>query len=71
MKNALLIIQIVVSTALILIILLQSKGSGISTVFGGSGGFYRSKRGVEKLLVILTIVLAVIFLILSIVQVIV
>lgn len=70
MKNALLIIQIVISTALILIILLQAKGSGISTVFGGQGGFYRSKRGVEKLFVVFTIILAVLFLILSVMQVI-
>ena len=70
MKTFLLILQIVVSTLLILVILLQAKGSGISTVFGGQGGFYRSKRGVEKLFVAATVILAFLFLVLSIVQVI-
>ncbi|MBI2598762.1 preprotein translocase subunit SecG [Candidatus Curtissbacteria bacterium] len=69
MKTALLIVQILVSSLLILIILMQSKGSGLSSVFGGQGGFYRSKRGVEKLFVIFTIGLAVLFLVLSIIQV--
>lgn len=70
MKTALLIVQIVVSVLLILIILMQAKGSGISTVFGGQGGFYRSKRGVEKLFVVFTVILAAVFLVLSVVQVI-
>lgn len=69
MKTALLIVQILVSSLLILIILMQSKGSGLSSVFGGQGGFYRSKRGVEKLFVIFTIGLAVLFLVLSTIQV--
>jgi len=68
-KIILLIIQIAVAMSLITVILMQSKGSGIGTVFGGSEGFYRSKRGVEKLFVYLTILLAVIFGVLSIVQV--
>ncbi len=69
MKTFLLFVQIIVSSSLILVILLQSKGTGISSVFGGSGGFYRSKRGVEKILIYLTIGLASLFLVLSIVQV--
>lgn len=47
---------------------MQSKGSGLSTVFGGEGGFYRSRRGVEKLFVYLTIILAFAFLVISIAQ---
>lgn len=69
MKDLLLIIQIFVSITLVSVILLQAKGSGLSTVFGGEASVYRSKRGVEKLLVYLTITLAVIFLTLSIAQV--
>jgi preprotein translocase subunit SecG len=70
MKIVLLVGQIIISTLLIIIILAQSEGTGLSSVFGGSGGFYRSKRGVEKLFVILTILLAFLFLVLSILQVI-
>lgn len=71
MKTFLLILQIIISTLLIIIILVQAKGSGISTVFGGQGGFYRSKRGIEKLFVTFTVILASLFLVLSIIQVIV
>lgn len=69
MENIILAAQIAVSSTLIVIILLQSKGSGLSTVFGGEGGFYRSKRGVEKLFSYLTVILAFLFLILCIAQV--
>lgn len=68
MKNILLLIQIVISVLLVIIIIMQSKGSGLSTVFGGEGGFYRSKRGVEKLFVYLTVILATAFLVISIAQ---
>lgn len=65
MKQIISVIQIIVSLLLVTVILLQAKGSGLSTVFGGEGGFYRSKRGVEKLFVYLTVILTVIFLITS------
>ena len=70
MKIALLVLQIIVSAALIIVILMQASGSGIGTAFGGSESVYRSKRGVEKLFVYLTVVLAVVFFILSVIQVI-
>lgn len=69
MNQILLFTQIAVSITLIIIILLQAKGSGLSTVFGGEGGFYRSRRGVEKLFVYITIILTVLFLVLSLAQV--
>lgn len=69
MKIALLVTQLVVSVLLISVILLQAKGSGLSGVFGGEGGFYRSKRGVEKMLVYFTILLSILFFALSIAQV--
>lgn len=61
------ILQIVIAALLIGAILLQSQGTGLTTAFGGSGEFYRSKRSIEKLLVNATIVLAVIFAAVSIV----
>lgn len=70
MKNILLVLQIIVSVLLILVILLQSKGTGLGTVFGGSGSIYRSKRGIEKLFVYLTILLALSFFLISVLQVI-
>jgi len=53
--------QIIVSILLIGVILLQQKGTGLGASFGGSGQIYRSKRGLEKILFLATIVLAVIF----------
>lgn len=69
MKIVLLVTQLIVSVLLITVILLQAKGSGLSGVFGGEGGFYRSKRGVEKMMVYFTIILSILFFALSIAQV--
>lgn len=69
MKNILLILQIVISVSIVTIILLQAKGTGLGTAFGGSGAIYRSKRGIEKLFVYLTITLAILFFVISIIQV--
>lgn len=55
------IAQIAVSVLLIAAILLQQRGTGLSAAFGGEGNVYRTKRGLEKTLFIGTIVLAVIF----------
>ncbi len=61
-KNVLLITQIVLSVLLIISILLQVRGSGLGSIFGSAGGeFYRSKRGIEKLLYRGTIILGILF----------
>lgn len=57
------IIQLIVAIALMVAILLQNRGTGLSGVFGGDGGnVYMTKRGFEKKLFTATIVLAVLFL---------
>jgi preprotein translocase subunit SecG len=58
---------ILVAISLSLVILLQAKGSDVGGIFGGgsSGGSFRTRRGIEKTLFQLTIVLAVVFLIIS------
>lgn len=61
------ILEIIVAVFLIIVILLQMQGSGLSGAFGGGGEFYRSKRSVEKLLIWMTIVLSGLFGVLSIV----
>ncbi|MBI2096750.1 MAG: preprotein translocase subunit SecG [Candidatus Sungbacteria bacterium] len=53
------IIQIVLSILVIVSILLQQRGGGLSAAFGGDGNIYRTKRGVEKIIFRSTIVLAV------------
>ncbi len=58
--------HIVVSVLLATAILLQQKGAGLSSAFGGnSGGFYRTKRGFEKTLFVSTIVLGALFIIIG------
>ena len=59
------IAQIITSVLLVTAILMQNRGAGLGGVFGGSGGVYLTKRGLEKKLFIATIVLAVIFILLS------
>ncbi len=60
------IAQILVAILLVLVLLLQSKGAGVGTALGGgSGSSFRTRRGVEKSLFQLTIVLAIIFLAIS------
>jgi preprotein translocase subunit SecG len=54
-------IQLAVSILLIVVILFQAKGTALSAVFGGEGNIFRTRRGFEKILFILTIVLAIIF----------
>jgi len=59
------IAQILVSVALIVLVLLQAKGSSLGGIFGGESSIYKSRRGVEKTLFNLTIVFAALFLIIS------
>lgn len=63
------IAQIIISAALVTIIVFQSQTSGLGGLFGGSGGaVHRKRRGVERTLFIVTIVLAVAFFIISLVN---
>ncbi len=66
MSTSLSIAQVIICVALIAAILLQSKGSGLGSVFGGDGSVFRTRRGAEKGLFQLTIILAVVFGLLSI-----
>lgn len=47
---------------LVVLILIQSKGTGLGSTFGGEMGFYATKRGAEKMLFVVTIVLSALFL---------
>lgn len=60
------IFQLIISALLVVTIILQSRGSEMGMVFGGGGETFRSKRGIEKVLFYLTIILAVLFASLSI-----
>ncbi len=60
-SNILNIIQFVLSAVLVIVILLQQKGTGLSGVFGGGGNVYSTKRGIDKILFYTTIVVSILF----------
>ncbi len=60
-------IQIIVAISLVVSILLQNRGSGLSSAFGGDFGGYYTKRGMEKFLFYFSSVLGAVFIGLSIV----
>lgn len=69
METALYLAMALISVVLMLVVLMQSKGSGFSGTFsGGSTSIHRTRRGVEKTLFQFTIGLAALFIILSIVS---
>lgn len=60
------IVQVVVAVLLMIAILMQNRGAGLGGAFGGTGGgVYLTKRGLEKKLFIVTIILAAVFILLS------
>ena len=61
---------ILVSVFLILSVIMQSKGAGLGGLTGAdTGGIFTARRGVEKTLFYVTIVLSVIFFVLAILSV--
>lgn len=60
--------QIIVSIALIVAILLQARGTGLSGTFGGDSAVYRSRRGIERRLWQFTIALLILFVVFSLVS---
>jgi preprotein translocase subunit SecG len=66
LKNYLDVALIITSIALITSVVLQSKGAGLGGLTGGdTGGIFTARRGVEKILFRVTIVLSVVFFILT------
>jgi len=64
------IAQIIVSVMLIVLVILQSKGGGAGRMFGGGGdSVFRTRRGVEKVMFQITIVVIVLFVSISVVSV--
>lgn len=55
------IFEWIFAIGLIACILVQQKGSGLGSAFGGSGTVYSTKRGIEKSIFYATIVFAVLF----------
>lgn len=65
-SNFLNLAQMLISIVLVVVVLLQSRGGDIGAAFGGGGGggggsSFRTRRGIEKTLFQLTVILAIIF----------
>jgi preprotein translocase subunit SecG len=65
------IAEIIISIVLILVLLIQTRGAGFGGTFNSDSSVFRTRRGIEKTLFQLTIVLAFVFVIISIASVIV
>jgi len=63
MSDALALVQIVLAIFLAVLILLQGRGAGLSSSFGGMGRTFQTRRGIEKVFFYATIVLSVLLVI--------
>ncbi len=68
MKNILLIINIVLSAVIVVLILVQGKGAGLGSAWGGGGEFFQTRRGIEKITLQLTTLLILVFFIVSVIN---
>ena len=65
MLTAFRIIQVILAIFLSILILLQSRGTGMGSVFGGDGNVFQTRRGIELTLFKFTIGVAAAFLLVS------
>ncbi len=65
MNKALSVTQIIVSVFLIALILLQAQGTGLGSTWGGGGETYHTRKGVEKVVFVATIIGIVLFILIS------
>jgi len=62
-----LIAQILIAIALIATVLFQLRGGGIGGIFGQADSVYRTRRGIESTLLKLTIILAALLVVFSVI----
>lgn len=65
MRNFLLILNIVLSISIVVLIMMQQKGSGLGAAMGGAGEAFQTRRGLEKWVLRLTVALTILFFIVS------
>jgi preprotein translocase subunit SecG len=68
MKNFLLILNIIFSVLIVIFILIQGRGAGLGSAWGGGGEMFQTRRGMEKIILWLTTVFIVIFLVVSLIN---
>ena len=68
MKNILLIANIITSILIVIFILIQGRGAGLGSAWGGGGETFQTRRGIEKLTMQLTVFLIIVFFIISVIN---
>ena len=63
--DLLVVAQLIIAVAVSTSILLQARGTGLSSTFGGESTAYRSRRGVERTLFRLTIALIIVYVLIA------
>ena len=66
MDTFLLSAQIIIAILLIILILFQQRGTALGSSFGGEGGgFYATRRGIQKKILWATVISGVLFILLA------
>lgn len=65
MKDALRIAELILAVSLIVLILMQSRGTSLGSVFGQEGSVFHTRRGAERILFNVSIAAVVAFLVIA------
>lgn len=68
MKSILLIANIIVSILIVALILMQGRGAGLGSAWGGGGEMFQTRRGIEKVTMRITVICIILFFIISLVS---
>jgi len=68
MKNSILVVNIIIGIIITVLILVQGKGAGLGSAWGGGGEFYQTRQGIEKIILKVTILAIFFFLIISLIS---
>jgi protein translocase SecG subunit len=68
MKSLLISLSLIISIIVIFLILIQGRGAGLGSAWGGAGEMFQTKRGLEKIILKVTVFFVVIFFILAVIN---
>ena len=68
MKNVLFVANILLSILVVILILIQGRGAGLGSAWGGGGEMFQTRRGIEKFTLRLTVILIIIFFLISVIN---
>ncbi|OGK15567.1 preprotein translocase subunit SecG [Candidatus Roizmanbacteria bacterium RIFCSPLOWO2_02_FULL_37_19] len=68
MESILLVATIIIGVLIILLTLFQGKGGGLGSAWGGAGGGFQTRRGLEKWMLRITAILVFIFFAISVIK---